>query len=90
MGVQRVRQELRQHQLPDELINDACAELKEDEAQRLFALWMRRFGEKPATPQEQARQMRFFHGRGFSSDSIRHLFRQVSQLSQTECADNGD
>lgn len=74
-GAARLQAELAQHQLPPEIAREATQSLRETEFERAHALWLRRFGEPPATPQEQARQMRFLAGRGFSGDVVRRVVR---------------
>jgi regulatory protein len=68
-----IRHRLRQHQLPEALIADASASLKESEEARARALWERRFTSASTDPRERLRQMRFLADRGFSHDLILHI-----------------
>lgn len=74
-GVGRVKAELAQHDLPDDITRAALLGLQSTELARAHAVWQRRFGVPPATPEERARQVRFLAGRGFSSDTIRRVIR---------------
>lgn len=74
-GVARVKAELSQHRLPDELTRSVTEQLKATEFERAHTLWVRRFGEPPITPEDRARQTRFLAGRGFSGDVIRRVLR---------------
>ena len=77
-GLARVQAELAQHRLPDDVAREALADLKSSELARAHAVWARRFGVVPESPQEQARQMRFLAGRGFATDVIRRIVRGES------------
>ncbi|HEX6735743.1 MAG TPA: recombination regulator RecX [Azonexus sp.] len=71
-GNARLRQELRQKGVGD---TDIAAALPEggDESERCRAVWARKFGALPQSPEERARQMRFLQYRGFSGDAIRRV-----------------
>lgn len=74
-GNGRLKQELRQTGVSDE---DIAAALPEggDETERCQAVWARKFGELPQTPEERAKQMRFLQYRGFSGEAIRQTLRR--------------
>lgn len=74
-GAARLQAELTQHQLPPDIAREATQALRETEFARAHALWVRRYGQPPETPQDKARQMRFLAGRGFSGDVIRRVLR---------------
>ncbi|MBI5926082.1 MAG: recombination regulator RecX [Aquabacterium sp.] len=74
-GAARLQAELAQHQLPPDIAREATQALRETEFERAHALWVRRYGEIPETPEDKARQMRFLAGRGFSGDVIRRVVR---------------
>lgn len=74
-GAARLQAELAQHQLPPDIAREATQALRETEFERAHALWARRYGEIPETPEDKARQMRFLAGRGFSGDVIRRVVR---------------
>lgn len=65
-GAARIRYEMREHELPDELVRPAIEALQTTEETRAREVWKRRFGEPPADATERARQMRFLAARGFS------------------------
>ncbi|HEX5311789.1 recombination regulator RecX [Aquabacterium sp.] len=74
-GAARVKAELSQHKLPEDVTRAVTQSLKETELERAQALWSKRFGEVAQTPAELARQMRFLAGRGFSGDVIRRVVK---------------
>ncbi|TAK99472.1 MAG: recombination regulator RecX [Aquabacterium sp.] len=74
-GAARLQAELAQHQLPPDIAREATQVLRETEFERAHALWVRRYGEIPETPEDKARQMRFLAGRGFSGEVIRRVVR---------------
>ena len=74
-GNLRIRQELKQHAVA--LPAEAAQALKESELERARAVRSRKFPEPPTSATEQARQMRFLMGRGFSSDVIRRALRDA-------------
>ncbi len=74
-GTARIQAELAQHQLPADIAREATQALRDTEFERAHALWARRYGEIPETPEEKARQMRFLAGRGFSGEVIRRVVR---------------
>jgi regulatory protein len=75
-GPLRIRHELRQRGVADEMIEATFAALDVDWAARLAEVRRRKFGAKlPAGMREQARQGRFLQQRGFSTEAIRRLFR---------------
>lgn len=76
-GAARLKAELAQHQLPEELTRSVLHTLKETEFDRARALWLKRFGQPPGTPADRAKQARFLAGRGFSSEIIRQILKGV-------------
>lgn len=74
-GAARLKAELGQHQLPDDITREATQTLLSTEFERAHALWLRRFGQVADTPEAKARQMRFLAGRGFSGDVVRRVVR---------------
>ena len=75
LGTQRVRAELQAKGLPASLIDEAVGELQQTEEARARAVWQRKFGTVAVDPREQARQMRFLAGRGFSAAVVRRVVR---------------
>lgn len=74
-GVARLKSELHQHQLPDEVTREVTQVLRETELERAQVLWQKKFGQVAETPAELAKQMRFLAGRGFSGDVIRRVVK---------------
>ena len=74
-GLARVKAELAQHRLPEHITQGALQQLRDTEFDRARAVWLRRFGEPPATPEDRARQSRFLAARGFDGDVIRRVLR---------------
>lgn len=69
-----IRQELARHGIALEA--QAAQALRQSEFERAMQLWKRKFGALAQDPTEQARQMRFLAGRGFSGDVIVRLVRK--------------
>jgi regulatory protein len=74
-GAARLQAELAQHQLPADIAKEATQTLRDTEFARAHALWAKRYGEPPVTPEDKARQMRFLAGRGFSGEVVRRVVR---------------
>lgn len=74
-GAARIQAELAQHQLPTEIAREAVQALRDTEFDRAHALWVRRYGQPPQTPEEKAKQMRFLAARGFSGEVVRRVVR---------------
>lgn len=81
-GAARVRQEMQRKGVPDELIRANVERMQDSEQERAHAVWERKFGTLPATPQERAKQMRFMASRGFSGSALQRIWQQ--------CRENGD
>jgi regulatory protein len=75
-GNLRIRQELQQHAVA--LAPGAVQALKESELERARDVRSRKFAEPPSSAAEQARQMRFLMGRGFSPEVIRRALRDAT------------
>jgi regulatory protein len=76
-GAARIRYEMREHDLPDEVVRPAMEQLKATEEARARDLWKRRFGHPPADATERARQMRFLAQRGFSTAVVLRVVRSA-------------
>jgi len=76
-GAARIRYEMREHELPDEVVRPAIEQLKATEEERARNLWKRRFGHPPADAAERARQMRFLAQRGFSTSVVLRVVRSA-------------
>lgn len=77
LGSARIAHELRAKGLPPDAIAQAVGQLQASELDRAHALWSRKFGQAPAEPKEQARQMRFLLARGFSAEVVRKVLAQA-------------
>ena len=75
-GNLRIRQELKQHAVA--LPPGAAQALKDTELERACAVRSRKFPEPPSSAGEQARQVRFLMGRGFSPEVIRRALRDAA------------
>ena len=74
-GDARIRFDLKSAGVEPETAGRAIASLAGTELERARAVWLRRFGELPATAQERARQARFLQSRGFSTETIGRILR---------------
>jgi len=72
-GAARIRREMREHDLPAELVGEHLAELERTEYARAREVWARRFGKSPADIAERLRQARFLAARGFRADVVRRV-----------------
>lgn len=81
-GTARLKAELSQHQLPDDITRQATETLRGTEFERACALWQRRFGAPADTPEGRAKQMRFMAGRGFSGEVVRRVMRSCTDENQ--------
>lgn len=82
-GVVRLRFELRQRGVSEEIAEAALASQLDgesgefgDEMERARGLWQKKFDALPADAREYGRQARFLQGRGFSADVIRTLLKR--------------
>ena len=80
-GAVRLRYELQRKGINQSMAEDLLQDIAVSEAQRAYALWQKKFGARPVTPAERARQMRFLAGRGFSSDVIHRIMRQGDEYA---------
>ena len=79
-GPVRIRQELQARGISADLAEAALASAGTDWTERLAEVWSRKFGKRaPANYPEQAKQSRFLHQRGFSSEQIHRLMRQLEK-----------
>ena len=76
-GAQRIARELREKGVSNAAIAGAQQQLKESELNAAREVWRRKFPVPPANARDQARQIRFLQGRGFSLDVIRRLLRDT-------------
>lgn len=74
-GTSRIVGELKRHAVDGELLAQLNSQLRETEAARAKAVWLKKFGELPQSPAERAKQARFLAARGFSHAAIGRLLR---------------
>lgn len=78
-GTLRLRRELRDQGVADALIEGALGASGGDELPRAREIWRRKFGVPPANVREHARQLRFLQSRGFSSDILKFILREIEE-----------
>lgn len=71
-GNARLKHELRASGVAEDALTTALAD-SGNEATRCREVWHKKFGTRPETRAEDARQRRFLQMRGFSPDSIRQI-----------------
>lgn len=81
-GTARIRYEMREHELPDELVRATVEKLRSTEEQRARDLWKRRFGREATDAAERAKQMRFLAQRGFSASVVMKVVRSAGKDDQ--------
>lgn len=74
-GATRLAYELRQRGVPDAVIREQVAELKDSEFDRARQVWQAKFGAPPEDAKARAKQMRFLQSRGFGLDVIGKVLR---------------
>ena len=77
-GANRIAQTLRHKGVNDEEVATSIATLSDSEVARAQIIWSRKFRELPANATERAKQSRFLQTRGFSFDTIRHMYKVLS------------
>lgn len=78
-GAARVMQEARTHQLGGDQLADLQERLRDSELERGRAVWQKRFGVPPATPEERAKQIRFLVARGFSRAVVSQIIKGADE-----------
>ncbi len=74
-GPQRIRMELRQRDIPGDLVESALAATEADWSALAKEVLSRKFGDgPPADTRDKARRLRFLQYRGFEADHYRALF----------------
>ena len=74
-GAARILHELREKGVSGPALETARANLKGSEVDAARAVWQKKFGSLPATPEERAKQSRFLAGRGFSAEVVHKVLR---------------
>ena len=75
LGNARLRRELRQSGVSDELIDEALESVEEPEEVRAWRMWSRRWSGLPKDWKERERMTRFLMTRGFSMSAIQKVLR---------------
>jgi len=75
LGVNRLVQEMRQHQIDKTTITKHIKDLQPSEAKRAYEVWEKKFGELAQDPRDLAKQIRFLASRGFDQDIIYQIVR---------------
>ena len=78
-GAAKLRHGLRARGVSEELIAAALEGDRESEGARAREVWRRKFGALPQDRSEYARQARFLQGRGFSSEVIRRVLKDLGE-----------
>jgi regulatory protein len=78
LGTARLRQTLRTKGVATELIESGLIDLP-DERERAREVWGKKFPAPPIDAREWAKQARFLQGRGFSSEVIRQLLKDIEE-----------
>jgi regulatory protein len=76
LGAARLRQTLRTKGVAAELIAAQVIDLP-DELERARAVWRKKYSTPPVDAREWARQARFLQGRGFATEIIRKLLKDI-------------
>ena len=76
-GSRKLAFELREKGVNEDLINATLASVHDTELERARAVWARKFGQISASPQEQAKQIRFLQSRGFAWGVIRKILGAI-------------
>ena len=76
-GLLRIRQELQQRGVPEDVAAETLAVARAEELASARRVWSRKFSHLPANADERARQGRYLQNRGFSPDVIRQVLRSL-------------
>ena len=80
-GSVKLAYDLRQRGVSDSIIDAVLSENRDSELERAREVWHKKFGSPPGDAAETARHIRFMHSRGFTSDVIRRVIRQIDDES---------
>jgi regulatory protein len=78
-GAARILHELREKGVSGPALETARANLKGSEVDAARAVWRKKFGSLPTTPEERAKQSRFLASRGFSAEVVHKILRGEDQ-----------
>jgi len=79
-GSSRILSELQSHGLDDEDVSPLRISLLEDENERAFQVWEKKFGVAAASHEERSKQMRFLQQRGFSNSAIQYVIKRARHI----------
>ena len=77
-GRVKLAYELRQHGVPDAVIDEVLGENRDSEVERAQAVWKKKFGTPPLNAAEKAKQLRFLQSRGFEPALLQTILRNLS------------
>ncbi len=80
-GSSRILSELQSHGLDDAAVSTLRISLLEDENERAFQVWEKKFGTAATSHEGRAKQMRFLHQRGFSNSAIQSAIKRARLVS---------
>ena len=78
-GNSRILSELQSHGLDEATVSSMRASLRDDEEERAWQAWQKKFGMPPDSPETRAKQMRFLQQRGFSISAIQSTMRRIGR-----------
>ena len=82
-GSSRILSELQSHGLGDEAVSTLRISLLEEENERAFQVWERKFGVAATSHEERAKQMRFLQQRGFSNSAIQFVIKRARHIESS-------
>ncbi len=78
-GNSRILSELQSHGLDDATVSPLRASLLDDEEERAWQTWQKKFGSAPDSAELRAKQMRFLQQRGFSHSAIQATMKRAGR-----------
>lgn len=84
LGPARVRRDLQAKGVSPDRIGRAVRALEQNELDAARAVWSRKYSHSGTTPAEQAKQIRFLCGRGFSAEVAARVVRGRFESSLTD------
>ena len=81
-GSSRILSELQSHGLNDATVSTLRISLLDGENERALEVWQKKFGTKPLTLEERAKQMRFLQQRGFSHSAIQFVVKAARDYKE--------
>lgn len=75
-GSSRILSELQSHGLDESTVASHKSALLDDENERAWNVWEKKFDVPAESPQERAKQMRFLQQRGFSHSAIHYVIKR--------------